>query len=56
MIADRLLCRLEGVRQTGPGRWRANCLANDGIDPGLSGAIALVTAELGRGHGVSDGG
>jgi len=29
MGADRLLSRLEGVRQTGPGRWIARCPAHD---------------------------
>lgn len=34
--ADRLLSRLEGVRQTGPGRWIAKCPAHDDRSPSLS--------------------
>lgn len=30
MIADALLSRLEAVRQTGAGRWRAKCPSHDG--------------------------
>lgn len=33
---DRLLGRLEGVRQTGPGRWVARCPAHDDRRPSLS--------------------
>lgn len=34
--ADRLLSRLEGVRQTGPGRWIAKCPAHEDRSPSLS--------------------
>lgn len=35
MIADALLGRLDGVRQTGPGRWVAKCPAHDDRRPSL---------------------
>jgi hypothetical protein len=34
--ADRLIGRLHGVRQTGPGRWLARCPAHDDGRPSLS--------------------
>ncbi len=34
--ADRLLDRLEGVRQTGAGRWIARCSAHEDRSPSLS--------------------
>lgn len=36
MSAERLLSRLERVRQTGPGRWLACCPAHDDKSPSLS--------------------
>lgn len=33
---DRLLDRLEGVKQTGPDRWIANCSAHDDRTPSLA--------------------
>lgn len=33
---DRLLDRLEAVRETGPGRWMARCPAHDDSTPSLS--------------------
>lgn len=36
MPADTLLSRLDGVRQTGPGRWLARCPAHDDRRPSLS--------------------
>jgi hypothetical protein len=33
---DRLLDRLEGVREAGPGRWQAECPAHDDTGPSLS--------------------
>ena len=36
MIAARLLDRLEGVRETGPGRWVARCPAHEDRSPSLS--------------------
>lgn len=35
MIADKLISRLEGVKQTGPGRWMAKCSAHDDRSPSL---------------------
>ncbi len=35
-IADRLLDRLEGVKQTGHNRWMAKCSAHDDRSPSLS--------------------
>lgn len=40
MGADRLLSRLDGVRQTGPGRWIARCPAHD------DGRASLSVREL----------
>lgn len=34
--ADNLLARLEGVRQSGPGRWMARCPAHEDRSPSLS--------------------
>ncbi len=36
MKTDALLSRLEGVRQTGPGRWAARCPAHEDRAPSLS--------------------
>ncbi|MHB8414968.1 MAG: DNA primase [Acidiferrobacteraceae bacterium] len=36
MSADALLSRLEGVRQTAPGRWQAACPAHPDRSPSLS--------------------
>lgn len=36
MSAETLLARLEGVRQTGPGRWTARCPAHEDRSPSLS--------------------
>jgi hypothetical protein len=36
MSASALLSRLDGVRQTGPGRWIAKCPAHDDRHPSLS--------------------
>jgi hypothetical protein len=36
MSADALLSRLNGVRQTGPGRWNARCPAHDDRSPSLA--------------------
>lgn len=36
MTPDILLSRLNGVRQTGPGRWLARCPAHDDRSPSLS--------------------
>lgn len=36
MSADSLLSRLDGVKQTGPGRWIARCPAHDDKSPSLS--------------------
>lgn len=47
MIAEKLLDRLDGVRKTGAGRWRARCPAHDGkgqtlsIAEGDSGAVIV---------------
>lgn len=35
-LAARLLDRLEGVRETGPGRWLARCPAHEDRSPSLS--------------------
>ena len=35
-IANRLLSRLEGVRENGPGRWKARCPAHEDKTPSLS--------------------
>ena len=44
MIAERLLDRLESVRETGPGRWIARCPAHDDKTPSL--AIRDVDGKL----------
>ncbi len=36
MIADSLLARLDGVKQTGAGRWLARCPAHNDRSPSLS--------------------
>lgn len=36
MIADQILGRLNGVRETGPGRWLARCPAHEDRSPSLS--------------------
>lgn len=36
MSLDTLLSRLDKVRQTGPGRWSANCPSHDDKSPSLS--------------------
>lgn len=36
MSTDALLSRLEGVRQTGPGRWMARCPGHEDRSPSLS--------------------
>jgi hypothetical protein len=36
MTADALLSRLDGVKQTGPGRWIARCPAHDDTHPSLN--------------------
>ena len=36
MSAEQLLSRLQGVRQTGPGRWLARCPAHEDRSPSLS--------------------
>jgi len=36
MIADKILSRLEGVRQTGDNRWIAKCSAHDDKSPSLA--------------------
>ena len=36
MIAERILDRLESVRETGPGRWTAKCPAHDDKTPSLA--------------------
>lgn len=36
MSAETLIARLEGVRQTGPGRWIARCPAHQDRSPSLS--------------------
>ena len=36
MIAEKILDRLESVRETGPGRWIARCPAHDDRSPSLS--------------------
>ena len=36
MIADKLLSRLEGVKQTGPDRWLSRCPAHDDRSPSLA--------------------
>lgn len=36
MTVEKLLDRLEGVRQTGPGRWIAKCPAHEDRGPSLS--------------------
>ncbi len=44
MIAERLLDRLESVRESGPGRWIARCPAHDDKTPSL--AIRDVDGKL----------
>lgn len=41
--AEKLLGRLDGLRQTGPDRWIARCPAHDGKHPSL--AIRVTDAE-----------
>ncbi len=35
-MTEKLIARLEGLRQTGPGRWIARCPAHDDRSPSLS--------------------
>ncbi len=44
MTAERILDRLESVRETGPGRWIARCPAHDDKTPSL--AIRDVDGKL----------
>ena len=44
MIAEKILDRLELVRETGPGRWTARCPAHDDKTPSL--AIRDVDGKL----------